>query len=440
MPRRTSFLSILLVLAMTAAALTPWAAAASGGLALVTSSQEATSQTVGFTGVPEDCQSLQVTLTLSQSGPSYDFALDGTLAALPGVHAAFQQEGDRVTVYVTLRTGALTDTGSLALGTLSTTGTSFTVTGFSDSKLLGSDSGELDVGISSGSDGSGGQTSGSADDDDDLWSIQVDRPTGGTLTASRSQAASGRTITLTAVPDEGYVLQEVTAVTSAGKSLSLTRQKDGTYAFTMPAARVTVSAAFTPKSQTEGEGEEPLPFTDVASDAWYAQAVAYVYRQGLMSGTAQDRFSPDLTTNRAMLVTILYRLAGSPAVDGGSAFTDVSGGDWFASGVAWASANGIVTGYGDGRFGPNDPITREQMAAILYRYAGFAGQSTAGQADLSGYTDAGQVSPYAAEAMGWAADRGLITGVSADTLAPGGSATRAQVATILMRFCQMDET
>lgn len=445
MPRRTSFLSILLVLAMTAAALTPWAAAASGGLALVTSSQEATSQTVGFTGVPEDCQSLQVTLTLSQSGPSYDFALDGSLAALPGVHAAFQQEGDRVTVYVTLRTGTLTDNGSLTLGTLSITGTAFTVTGFSDSKLLGSDSGELDTGTSdsgsSGGSGSGGQTSGgsgsSADDDDDLWSIQVDRPTGGTLTASRSQAASGRTITLTAVPDEGYVLQEVTAVTSAGKSLSLSKQKDGTYTFTMPAAKVTVSAAFTPKSQTEGEGEAPLPFTDVASDAWYAQAVAYVYRQDLMSGTAQDRFSPDLTTNRAMLVTILYRLAGSPAVDGGSAFTDVAGGDWFASGVAWASANGIVTGYGDGRFGPNDPITREQMAAILYRYAGFAGQSTAGQADLSGYTDAGQVSPYAAEAMGWAVDRGLITGVSAGTLAPGGSATRAQVATILMRFCEL---
>ena len=444
MPRRTSFLSILLVLAMTAAALTPWAAAASGGLALVTSGQEATSQSVGFTGVPEDCQSLQVTLTLSQSGPSYDFALDGSLTALPGVHAAFQQEGNRVTVYVTLRTGTLTDNGSLTLGTLSTTGTAFTVIGFSDSKLLGSDSGELDAGTSdSGSSGSssGSQTSGgsgsSADDDDDLWSIQVDRPTGGTLTASRSQSASGRTVTLTAVPDEGYVLQEVTAVTAAGKSLSLSKQKDGTYTFTMPAAKVTVSAAFTPKSQTEGEGEEPLPFTDVASDAWYAQAVAYVYRQGLMSGTAQDRFSPDLTTNRAMLVTILYRLAGSPTVDGGSAFTDVASGDWYASGVAWASANGIVTGYGDGRFGPNDPITREQMAAILYRYAGFAGQSTAGQADLSGYTDAGQVSPYAAEPMGWAVDQGLITGVSAGTLAPGGSATRAQVATILMRFCEL---
>ena len=438
MPRRTSFLSILLVLAMTAAALTPWAAAASGGLALVTSGQEATSQTVGFTGVPQDCQSLQATFTLSQSGPSYDFALDSALAALPGVHTAFQQEGDRVTVYVTLRTGTLTDNGSLALGTLSTTGTAFTVTGLSGVKLLGSDSGELEGGAG---DGTGGQTSGGSGStaDENQWAIQVDRPTGGTLTASRSQAASGRTITLTAVPDEGYVLREVTAVTSAGKSLSLSKEKDGTYTFSMPAARVTVSAVFV--SEDQGEiAEEPLPFTDVASDAWYGQAVAYVYRQGLMSGTAQDRFSPDLTTNRAMLVTILYRLAGSPAVDGGSAFTDVSGGDWFASGVAWASANGIVTGYGDGRFGPNDPITREQMAAILYRYAGFAGQSTAGRADLSGYTDAGQVSPYAAEAMGWAVDRGLITGVSAGTLAPGGSATRAQVATILMRFCQTDET
>ena len=438
MPRRTSLPAILLVLAMTAAALTPWAAAASGGLALVTSGQEATSQTVGFTGVPQDCQSLQATFTLSQSGPSYDFALDSALAALPGVHTAFQQEGDRVTVYVTLRTGALTDNGSLALGTLSTTGTAFTVTGLSGVKLLGSDSGELEGGAG---DGTGGQTSGGSGStaDENQWAIQVDRPTGGTLTASRSQAASGRTITLTAVPDEGYVLREVTAVTSAGKSLSLSKEKDGTYTFSMPAARVTVSAVFV--SEDQGEiAEEPLPFTDVASDAWYAQAVAYVYRQGLMSGTAQDRFSPDLTTNRAMLVTILYRLAGSPAVDGGSAFTDVSGGDWFASGVAWASANGIVTGYGDGRFGPNDPITREQMATILYRYAGFAGQSTAGRADLSGYTDAGQVSPYAAEAMGWAADRGLITGVSAGTLAPGGSATRAQVATILMRFCQTDET
>ena len=438
MPRRTSFLSILLVLAMTAAALTPWAAAASGGLALVTSGQEATSQTVGFTGVPQDCQSLQATFTLSQSGPSYDFALDSALAALPGVHTAFQQEGDRVTVYVTLRTGTLTDNGSLALGTLSTTGTAFTVTGLSGVKLLGSDSGELEGGAG---DGTGGQTSGGSGSaaDENQWAIQVDRPTGGTLTASRSQAASGRTITLTAVSDEGYVLREVTAVTSAGKSLSLSKEKDGTYTFSMPAARVTVSAVFV--SEDQGEiAEEPLPFTDVASDAWYGQASAYVYRQGLMSGTAQDRFSPDLTTNRAMLVTILYRLAGSPAVDGGSAFTDVSGGDWFASGVAWASANGIVTGYGDGRFGPNDPITREQMAAILYRYAGFAGQSTAGRADLSGYTDAGQVSPYAAEAMGWAVDRGLITGVSAGTLAPGGSATRAQVATILMRFCQTDET
>lgn len=432
MPRRTSFLSALLVLAMAAAALTPWAAAA--GPALVTSAQESTSQAVGFTGLPDGCQSLQATFTLSQSGADCAFAPDGALAALPGVHTACRQEGDRVTVYVTLRTGTLTENGSLTLGTLSTANTPFTVTGYTVDKLLGSDSGELSTG--SGGQQGGGSGGSSSSGTEDRWSIRVERPAGGTLTASPTQAASGRTVTLTAVPDEGYVLQEVTAVTAAGKALSLTDKKNGTYTFVMPAAHVTVSAVFAAEAAPEGEGEEALPFTDVASGDWYAQAVAYVYRQGLMSGTAQDRFSPDLTTSRAMIVTILHRLAGSPAVTGGSAFTDVAGSDWYAGGVAWASANGIVTGYGDGRFGPNDPITREQLAAILHRYAGFAGQSTAGRADLSGYTDAGQVSAYAADAMGWAVDRGLITGVSAHTLAPGGSATRAQAAAILMRFCQ----
>lgn len=436
MPRRTSLLSVLLVLAMAAAALTPWAAAA--GPALVTSAQESTSQAVGFTGLPGGCQSLQATFTLSQSGPSYDFVLDGSLAALPGVHATHRQEGDRVTVYVTLRTGTLTDSGSLTLGTLSTAGTPFTVTGCTVDKLLGADSGELNTG--SGGQQSGGSGGSSGSSTEDRWSIRVERPEGGTLTASPTQAASGRTVTLTTVPDQGYVLKEVTAVTAAGKALSLTDKKNGTYTFTMPSAHVTVSAVFVSEAAPEGEGEEALPFADVASGDWYAQAVAYVYRQGLMSGTAQDRFSPDLTTSRAMIVTILHRLAGSPAVTGGAAFTDVASGDWYAGGVAWASANGIVTGYGDGRFGPNDPITREQLAAILHRYAGFAGQSTAGRADLSGYTDAGQVSAYAADAMGWAVDRGLITGVSAHTLVPGGSATRAQAATILMRFCQMAQS
>lgn len=433
MPRRTSLLSVLLVLAMAAAALTPWAAAA--GPALVTSAQESTSQAVGFTGLPDGCQSLQATFTLSQSGAHYDFAPDGALAALPGVHATHRQEGDRVTVYVTLRTGTLTENGSLTLGTLSTAGTPFTVTGGAVDKLLGTDSGELNTG-SGGQQSGGGSGGSSSSSAEDRWSIRVERPAGGTLNASPTRAASGRTVTLTALPDQGYVLKEVTAVTAAGKALTLTDKKDGTYTFTMPAAHVTVSAVFVSEAAPEGEGEEALPFTDVASGDWYAQAVAYVYRQGLMSGTAQDRFSPDLTTSRAMIVTILHRLAGSPAVTGGAAFTDVASGDWYAGGVAWASANGIVTGYGDGRFGPNDPITREQLAAILHRYAGFAGQSTAGRADLSGYTDAGQVSAYAADAMGWAVDRGLITGVSAHTLVPGGSATRAQAATILMRFCQ----
>lgn len=249
MPRRTSFLSILLVLAMTAAALTPWAAAA--GPALVTSAQESTSQAVGFTGLPDGCQSLQATFTLSQSGAHYDFAPDGALAALPGVHATHRQEGDRVTVYVTLRTGTLTENGSLTLGTLSTTGTPFTVTGCTVDKLLGADSGELSTG-SGGQQSGGGSGGSSSSSAEDRWSIRVERPTGGTLNASPTQAASGRTVTLTAVPDQGYVLKEVTAVTAAGKSLSLTDKKNGTYTFTMPSAHVTVSAVFISEAAPEG--------------------------------------------------------------------------------------------------------------------------------------------------------------------------------------------
>ena len=174
----------------------------------------------------------------------------------------------------------------------------------------------------------------------------------------------------------------------------------------------------------------------MASGSWYYDSVAYVYEQGLMGGTGEGRFSPDLTTSRAMIVTILYRLEGSPAVSGGASFADVTAGQWYSDGVAWASANGIVTGYSNGSFGPDDTITREQMAAILYRYARYKGYDLSAQAALDGYADAAQVSAYAADAMKWAVGSGLITGTSGTTLSPAGSATRAQAAVILARFCQ----
>lgn len=178
-----------------------------------------------------------------------------------------------------------------------------------------------------------------------------------------------------------------------------------------------------------------LPFSDVRIADWFYNDVKYVYEKGMMSGTAADVFAPNATTTRAMIVTILYRLEGSPAVTGTSAFVDVPAGQWYTDAVNWAAANQIVKGTSATTFAPNDSITREQMAAILYRYAQYKGYDVTKKADLSGYSDNGQVSAYAKDALAWANAAKLINGVTNTTLAPQGNATRAQVSAILHRFC-----
>lgn len=177
------------------------------------------------------------------------------------------------------------------------------------------------------------------------------------------------------------------------------------------------------------------PFTDVSDTAWYSDAVQYVYEHDMMVGTSSTKFSPDSPTSRGMIVTILHRLEGLPSATG-TAFSDVPAGQWYTDAVAWASANNIVNGYGNGNFGPNDPITREQMAAILNRYATYKGYDTGTASSISGFSDASRVNSYAVESMCWAVGNGLISGTGNNALAPNGNATRAQVATILMRFCE----
>lgn len=178
-----------------------------------------------------------------------------------------------------------------------------------------------------------------------------------------------------------------------------------------------------------------LPFGDVKTADWFYNDVKYVYEKGIMAGTAADVFAPNATTTRAMIVTILYRLEGSPAVTGTSSFVDVPAGQWYTDAVNWAAANQIVKGTSATTFAPNDSITREQMAAILYRYAQYKGYDVTKKADLSGYSDNGQVSAYAKDALAWANAAKLINGVTNTTLAPQGNATRAQVSAILHRFC-----
>ncbi len=178
------------------------------------------------------------------------------------------------------------------------------------------------------------------------------------------------------------------------------------------------------------------PFTDVAEGAWYYDSIKYVYSNGMMVGTGDTKFSPDTTTTRGMIVTILYRLEGEPAVSGTSSFNDVASGRWYANAVKWAAENEIVGGYGNGNFGPEDPISREQMAAILYRYAAFKGFDITKTADLSKFTDSSKISDWSKAALSWANAEGLVNGKGGGILDPLGKATRAEIATILRNFCE----
>ena len=263
------------------------------------------------------------------------------------------------------------------------------------------------------------------------YSVEVRGTTGGTVTASPTRAAKGATVTLTVRADEGYQLDGLTVTDSKGGTVKLTDKGSGTYTFTMPASKVTVQATFTQNQSGT------RPFTDVKTGDWFYEAVQYVYDKGMMTGVSADRFAPASTTTRGMIVTILYRLENEPAVSGGSAFTDVESGAWYADAVAWAAANDIVNGTSATTFAPNSPITREQMATMLYRFAQYKGMDVVTlQEHLTGYPDGDQVSDYAIPAMNWAVGQGLIAGMENGTLVPQGSATRAQVATILMRFCE----
>ena len=185
-----------------------------------------------------------------------------------------------------------------------------------------------------------------------------------------------------------------------------------------------------------GAFDEDKLFDDVNSDNWFYDAIKYVVENGLMNGISDSAFAPDAKLTRAMLVTILYRYEGEPTVEDGTDFTDVSGGQWYSDAIVWASENGVANGYGDGRFGANDSITREQLAVMLYNYARLKGFDVSQAADLSAFDDSAEISTWAGGALAWANAVGLINGRTETTLAPAGTATRAEAATILMRFIE----
>lgn len=305
-------------------------------------------------------------------------------------------------VKFTLNNGGKSFTGSITAGsryTLTQSGNTYTVTRQSSS--------------------SSGSTS-------TTYDVNVNAATNGAVAADKKTASKGTTVTVTASPSKGYVVDAVKVVDKDGKDVAVTG-KDGKYVFTMPASAVTVTGSF----KAETPAPVALPFTDVKSGNWFYDAVKYAYEQGLMTGTSATTFAPNGTMNRAMIVTVLYRLEKSPAVTGASKFTDVPAGQWYSDAVAWAAANKIVNGYDETTFGPMNAVTREQMAAILFRYEQVKGlENVTLEENLNRFPDQNKISAYAIPALQWAVGQKIINGNADGTLDPTGTATRAQVAQI----------
>ena len=267
----------------------------------------------------------------------------------------------------------------------------------------------------------------------DSYTISASAGEGGTISPSgKISVREGRDQTFTITPANGYVISDVRV---DGVSVS----KVTSYTFENVRKRHTIEAVFAKENPETGVDN---PFTDVHTGDWFYDDVMFVYENGLMIGTSDTTFSPNEAISRAQVAVIFYRMAGSPEVTGESAFTDVVNGPgtaWYYNAVLWAQQNGIVSGYGDDTFRPNDNITREQLAVIFYNYARYKGYDVSATDDLSGFTDAGDVSGWAQEAVQWAVGSSLLNGKGNGILDPKGTATRAEVAAMLCSFIENNQ-
>ena len=272
---------------------------------------------------------------------------------------------------------------------------------------------------------SGGNSGGGSDDSDPTYAIRASAGNGGSISPKgtvRVEKGDSKTYTITA--DKGYAIADVTV---NGKSVGAV----DSYTFKNVTSDQTIRATFA----LEGAVDQP-GFSDVSKNDWFYDAVQDAVDMGLMAGVSADRFDPNGTVTRAMVAQILYAREGKPAVSGAAAISDVPANAWFHDAMQWAKAQGVIAGYPDGRMEPNAPVTREQLAVILHSYAQKKGMDVSKTADLAGYADAANMSVWAKDAMSWAVGSGLISGRSASTLAPAGSATRAECAVIFTQMFQ----
>ena len=286
--------------------------------------------------------------------------------------------------------------------------------------------------------------------------ITIINPKNGTVSVSDDWADEDQKITLTITPDKGYVVDKIEIVDLEGDKIEAKKVEDeeNEYTFRMANCDVTVTVTFKEEGKTETEDteestteeteteteetttSETVTFSDVKESDWFYKGVSYVVENGMMNGMGDDLFAPNAPLTREMLAVVLYNMEKQPESTGVNPFADVKADMWYTDAIVWANANGIVAGYDDSTFGLGDSITREQLATILYRYAQLKGYDVTEKADLTGYTDSDSISDYAVEAMQWANANGIVNGMTETTLAPQGTATRAQVATMLMNFCE----
>ena len=271
---------------------------------------------------------------------------------------------------------------------------------------------------------------------DPTYPPTMDEPENGAVTTSPSRPEEGNAVTITPKPDEGFEVDEILVKDEDGKEIKVTQNPDGTYTFTQPDGKVTITVTF------RCDGGELCPghhLTDVSKDAWYHAAVDYAVEHGIMEGMSETEFSPNTEVTRAQAVQILYNLEGQPDVSDenlGYPYEDVNAEEWYGNAVYWARITGVATGYGDGTFQPGDSITRQEFAQMLYNYARYKGYDLTAEGDLSQFPDSGSVANWAEAAMRWANGNELINGHDNGTIDAGGTAIRAQAASILMKFDQ----
>ena len=253
---------------------------------------------------------------------------------------------------------------------------------------------------------------------------------GGTPTVTPSNPKPGDTVTVKPRPDDGYEVDTITVTDQNGKPVEVTVKPDGTYTFKQPSGKVKIEVTYKPVETLWNN-----PFADVSEGDWYYEAVQFVQERGLMNGYSDGRFGPNDTLSRAQLAQILFNKEGRPGVNYLLTFSDVASEAWCTEAIRWAASQGIVGGYGDGTFGPNDPITREQLAVMLWRYSG----SPAATGKELHFNDTDEISGFALEALRWAVENGILNGYGDGRLGSQGQATRAQVAQMLKNFIENQE-